>query len=61
MPTCACENRILDEESHECQLKPPIENDEEETQEYDPAVRYLIFFSFCSFLNKIYENGKKNK
>lgn len=46
MPTCACENRFLDEESHVCQLKPPVENDEEETQEYDPAVRYLIFFLF---------------
>lgn len=57
MPTCACENRYLDEESHVCQLKPPVENDEKETQEYDPAVRYLIFFSFCFFLSKIYENG----
>lgn len=56
MPTCACENRYLDEESHVCQLKPPVEN-EKEIQEYDPAVRYLIFFSFCSFLSKIYENG----
>lgn len=30
---------MLDEENHVCQMKPPGEY-EEETQEYDPAVRY---------------------
>lgn len=54
MPTCTCENRVVDEESHVCQLKLPVGDTEEEMQEYDHAVRYAWFSPFHFILSVYY-------